>query len=513
MVRLSSLKSSTNNFLRKHRKWPHSPYKTKWHQIFNQNQAMQTLKQTTTTTTIKTEPPLQQEEQNSNKQPHLLSTLIHTFNTYNCDPTPTAYNYLIKTFAETSQLHHIPHVLHHLKRVPKLQTPEYVFINLIKIYGNANKLEEAVSLFYEIPKFSCVPTVYSLNTLLSVLCKKSDGLKWVPQVLLNSHQKMNIRIEGSTFKILTKALCRTRRVGYAIEVLDCMINDGYDFDSKICSLILRTLCEQEGLSGFEVMGFVERMKKFGFCPGIMDYSNVIKLLVKERKGFDAMEVLNQMRINGIKPDIVCYTTVLKGVIVEGDFGKADELFDELLVLGLVPDVYTYNVHIYGLCKQNSVEAGIKMIGSMEELGCKPNVITYNTILDALCKAGELSRMRELVRDMGDKGVEFNIRTYRIMLKGLIGEGEIMEACVLSEKILDKFFCPQCETFDEVIFGLCQKGLVCKAMELMQKIIGKNIAPGAMAWEALLLSSGSKLCFSETILAGLVNGEPTVNSPS
>ena len=105
--------------------------------------------------------------------------------------------------------------------------------------------------------------------------------------------------------------------------------DGYDFDLKICSLILRTLCEQEGLSGFEVMGFVERMKKLGFCPGIMDYSNVIKLLVKERKGFDAMEVLNQMRINGIKPDIVCYTMVLKGVIVEGDFGKADELFDEL----------------------------------------------------------------------------------------------------------------------------------------------------------------------------------------
>ena len=242
-------------------------------------------------------------------------------------------------------------------------------------------------MFYEIPKFSCVPTVYSLNTLLSVLCKKSDGLKWVPQVLLNSHQKMNIRIEGSTFKILTKALCRTRRVGYAIEVLNCMINDGYDFDSKICSLILRTLCEQEGLSGFEVMGFVERMKKFGFCPGIMDYSNVIKLLVKERKGIDAMEVLNQMRINGIKPDIVCYTMVLRGVIVEGDFGKADELFDELLVLGLVPDVYTYNVHIYGLCKQNSAEAGIKMIGSMEELGCKPNVITYNTLLDALCKAG------------------------------------------------------------------------------------------------------------------------------
>ena len=68
-------------------------------------------------------------------------------------------------------------------------------------------------------------------------------------------------------------------------------------------------------------------------------------------------------------------------------------------------------------------------------------------------------------------------------------------------MLEKFFCLLYETFDEVIFGLCQKGLVCKAMELMQKIIEKNVAPGAMAWEALFLSSGSNLSFSETILGG------------
>ena len=87
--------------------------------------------------------------------------------------------------------------------------------------------------------------------------------------------------------------------------------------------------------------FVERMKKFCFCSGIMDYSNVIRFLVNERKGFDALVVLNQMKVHGIKPDIVCYTMVLKG-----DFGKADGVFDELLVLGLVPDVCTYNVCLW-----------------------------------------------------------------------------------------------------------------------------------------------------------------------
>ena len=40
---------------------------------------------------------------------------------------------------------------------------------------------------------------------------------------------MNIKVERSTFKVMTKAPCIIRRVGYAIEILSCMINDGFIF--------------------------------------------------------------------------------------------------------------------------------------------------------------------------------------------------------------------------------------------------------------------------------------------
>lgn len=419
---------------------------------------------------------------------------------------------VIKTLATTSQFHHIPPVLDHLEQVEKFETPECVFAELIGIYGNADKLREAVELFYGIPKFRCVPSVYSLNSLLSVLCRRSEGLRIVPQVLVKS-QRMNIRVEESTFRILIGALCKIRRVGYAIELMNCMINDGYDIDVRICSLILSSLCEQNDMPSDAVMGFVKIMRKQGFSPGMIDYSNLIRFLVKKGKGVEALDILNTMKVEGIKPDIVCYTMVLHGVITEGHYERADEVFDELLVLGLIPDVYTYNVYIYGLCKQNNVEAGIKMIASMEKLRCKPNVITYNTIMDSLCKFGELSRMRVLLKEMGQKGVESNFRTYRIMLEGLVSKGEIIEASVLLEEMLERRFCiSRCATVDEVVLGLCQRGFTCKAFELVQKLVDKNVAPGAMAWEALLLSSGSKLTFSETILTGLVKVEPQTIAP-
>jgi len=73
----------------------------------------------------------------------------------------------------------------------------------------------------------------------------------------------------------------------------------------------------------------------------MDYTNMIRFLVKEGKGMDALDILNQQKKDGIKPDIVCYTMVLSGIVAEGEYVKLEELFDEILVFGLVPDVYVY----------------------------------------------------------------------------------------------------------------------------------------------------------------------------
>ncbi|XP_044484386.1 pentatricopeptide repeat-containing protein At2g38420, mitochondrial [Mangifera indica] len=493
MARSSAL-NRANPYLRKYRKWPLSPYKAKWHQTFNQQQAMQNLKQSLTMP-----PPLQQKP----NEPHILSSLIHSFNIYNCEPTPEAYHFIIKTLAETSQFCQLLSVLDHLERNEKFETPEHILADLIKLYADANKIHDSIDLFNRISKFRCVPSVYSLNTLLSVLCRNKEWIKMVPQIFLKS-QRMNIRIEESCFRVLIRALCRINRVGYAVEMLNGMMNDGLSVNSRTFSLILASVCEEKYLSSVQVLRFLEEIRKLGFCPGMVDYTNVIRCLVKKEKYLEALNVLNKMKLDGIKPDIVCYGMVMSGFVADEDFEKAEKLFDELLVLGLVPDVYTYNAYINCLCKKNNVEAGIKMVACMEELGCKPNVSTYNTLLQELCKVGEIERSKELVREMGFKGIAINLQTYSIMIDGFVSRGEVIEACDLLEEVLDKNFCPPSLMFEEAICGLWHRGFVARALELLKKMGGKNVSPGARVWKALLLSSGFELDFSNTSLIGLVD---------
>ncbi|KAG5552853.1 hypothetical protein RHGRI_010831 [Rhododendron griersonianum] len=476
-----------NYHLRKTRNWPLSPYKAKWQETFNHQQAIETLKQSTKTS------------------PNLLTTLIDSFSVYNCDPTPNAYHFIIKTLAQTSKLDQIPPILHRIENVEKFETPEFVLVDLIKLYGRANLIRPAIDLFFRIPKFRCVPSVDSLNCLLLVLCRNREGIRVVPQILLKS-QLMNIRVEGSCFCVLIEGLCRIRKVNYAIKLLNFMISDGYSLDGRLCSLIIATLCEDGNdlsWSSVEVMGFWDAMRRLGFSPGRVDWCNVIRFFVKKGKGMDALDVLEQMKTGGIKPDVVACTLVLDGVIAEGKFEKADRLFDEMLVLGLVPNIRTYNVYINGLRKQNKVEEGVVMLACMEELGCNPNVVTYNVLLKGLCKAGKLSRAREIVKEMRAKGVQLDSHTYGILIGGLVKVGEIDEVCLMVKEILDKGFPLPSSTFDDVICGLCQRGLFGKALELLKESVGENFAPGIRSWEALLIGSELNCGFEDN---GLVDAE-------
>ncbi|XVF76910.1 hypothetical protein PTKIN_Ptkin13bG0305300 [Pterospermum kingtungense] len=482
---------SPNLFLRKHRRWPFSSHKTKWHQTFTQKQALQSFRRLVAVAV------------HSPCQPNLLSSLTRSFSLYNVHPTPQAYHFLIKNLLQNHQYSRVPSVLHHLKRIQKFQTPEYMFAHLIKTYGNANRIQDAVDIFYRIPKFRCVPSVYSLNTLLAILCRNQYGLKLVPDVLLKS-LVMNIRLEESTFRILVGTLCRMNKVSYAIEILQRMIDDGLGVNDKVFSFTLSSLCGQGDLDGEDVMGFWRELKKLGFCPARGDYNSMISFLVRKGKGLDAWDVLNQMKSDGFKPGIVSYTMVLNGVVAEGDYVLADDLFDELLLLGLVPDVYTCNAYINALCQQNKIEEGIKMLTCMEKLQCKPNVLTYNMILEAICKVGEVSRAREILREMKYKGIEMKLVSYKVIINCLVSKGDILEACGLLEEVLHKCFCCQSSTFDEVICGLCQRGLVCKAIELLIKMVDRNVSPWIRVWEALLLSSESRLKFCMTTFIDLVN---------
>ncbi|RAL39236.1 hypothetical protein DM860_002769 [Cuscuta australis] len=424
-----------NYYLRKTRKWPIPPHKTQWHDKFAHQLSMQSLIQRVSESPETINP---------------FSALIDSFAAYQCDPTPSAYNYVLRLITRYPCYYGlIPQVLDHLQKVCNFEVPEGIFIYLIKFYGDVDELESAIDLFLRIPRFRCTPTVKSLNALLSVLCKNELGLKNIPEILKKS-ELMNVQIDGSSYGLLIRALCEIGKVNYAVEIFYYLVECGVDTDGKLCSLILSAMCEQNGCDEFDIVGFLEETKKLGVSPKRLDFYYAMRFLGKKGKGKEAAKVLKMMQIDGIMPDIKCYNLVLEVLVLEGNYEKVDKLFDELLVLGLVPTLSTFTIYINGLCKQNKVEEAIKMFASMEEVGCRPDFNTYNVLLETLCGNGMLNEAREVLGQMRLKGVQMNCRTYEFQINSLLRNGETDEACEMLHDMLNKGFVPQSNTLEGLI---------------------------------------------------------------
>ncbi|CAA6656928.1 unnamed protein product [Spirodela intermedia] len=268
---------------------------------------------------------------------------------------------LIGDLIQRSLFLKLPPVLNHLEEAESFETSERLFISIIRSYGAANMLQEAVDVLFRIPKFRCSPSVRSLNSLLSVLCKREEGLGLVPDVLLRTPQ-MNLRLEDSSFRILMRALCKNGKAAAAVELLEAMKLQGWAPDPRMYSLILSSLYKHAGPP--RVISFFEDMKAAGISPNTMDYTCVMNVLVKEGRADDAWAILRQMRSDGSRPSVANYTAVLGGLISAGDFQKTEAVFDEMLVSGLRPDSSAYNTYINGLCKQGAVEKACKMLVCM-----------------------------------------------------------------------------------------------------------------------------------------------------
>ncbi|KAH6757133.1 hypothetical protein C2S53_007971 [Perilla frutescens var. hirtella] len=451
----SSSSRISDYYIRKRRKWPIKPHKKQLPEILAFQLAKKSFK-----LSIK------------KSKAQLLPDLIKAYAAYEIDPSPQSYHFLFKILIQTrpSNCHdQILQVLHHIEKVENFETPECIFIDLIEFYGDRKMLDGAVELFSRIPRFRCEPSVGILNALLSVLCRNERGFEIVPAILVKS-QEMNIRIEESTFEILIRALCRIGNAGNALDLLNQMVEEGFDLDQKVCSLMLATMCRQLNCSGGEILGFLNDLKRLGFEPRRVDFFNLIRVLVTKGKGMDALTLLKEMKVNGVRPNVMCYNLVLDVLICNEEFSIADKVFDELLVLGLVPDIYTYNVYINGLCMQGKVEDGVALLHSMEELGCAPDLNTYGLILRALCEAGELGRVRDMVQEVRLKCTRLDQHVYEMLINGFVSNGDGEGACSLIDEMLDENLISHSKILDKIICWLCKTGLHCDAEQLLRERI-------------------------------------------
>ncbi|CAN1301289.1 Putative pentatricopeptide repeat-containing protein At1g53330 [Linum perenne] len=394
-----------------------------------------------------------------------------------------SYDLIITKLGGAKMFPEMDEILSQMKNETRFAPTEVIFCNVIKFYGRARRLEDAVKLFDEIPSFHCRRTTRSFNSLLNafLMCKEADRM-----------MEFYAGIEGygrpdaCTYNILIRGCFFKGSVDHAWKLFDEMLCKRISPTVATFVIFVKGLCLADRLE--EAVELKNNMVKvYGVAPNGYIYSSLIKSLCRIGDYNQAFKLKDEMVEKGIELDSPVYSTLISGLFEAGRKEEALELWEEMNRSECTPDTVTYNVMINGFCMNMDFKAAHEVLDKMLECGCKPDVVSYNIILRALCKDGRWVCANELFESMAGRGCLPDVISYRILFRGLCDGMQLKEAAFILDEMIFKGFTPHPSTVLGFVEKLCDgrnKAMLWSVLDTLAKGNSIDVNTWAVAVDAV-----------------------------
>ncbi|MED6152029.1 hypothetical protein PIB30_088042 [Stylosanthes scabra] len=424
-------------------------------------------------------------------------------------------------------------------RVDSCECKDSIFVSAIKTYAKAGMLDEAVSLYKEIPRFNCVNWTESFNTLMEIMVNK-DRLESAYRLFVESSCGWAVKSRVPALNLFMYALCRKGRSDLALRIFQEMDFQGCYPNKDSYLILMKGLCHDRRLheATHLLYSMFWRISQKGNGEDIIVYRTLLDALCDEGKFEEAMEILGKILRKGLKapkrlynrldlsqcrdgkdiegikhlihealirgsvPSLVSYTAMAVDLYSEGNIDEADKVTIEMQKKGFKPTHTIFEAKVAALSKVSKVDEAIKAIEEdMVEANCLPTARVYTTLLKSLHDLGFVTAVLVSLNKMS-KTAGFNAdkETYCIMLEMLCHERRYLEASKIMEKMSHKSYWPCEKSYNSLIKGLCCLGRQYEAVMWLEDMISQGKLPEVSVWyslTSLFCASGKMKVCNET----------------
>ncbi|KAF3439791.1 hypothetical protein FNV43_RR18069 [Rhamnella rubrinervis] len=436
------------------------------------------------------------------------------------------YATMISILGNTGRITEMKEVIDQMKS-DSCECKDSLFVDAINTYARAGMLDEAFTLFKNIPKFNCVNSTESFNTLLQIMVNESRFEvahrlflenscgrevrsrirslnllmrslceKGRSDIALQVFQELDYQgcyPERETYRILMKGLCGDGRLNEAKHLLYSMFwrisQKGSGADIVIYRTLLNAFCDHGQVEeAVDILGKILRkgLKAPKRCSHRLDLSHYSDVPDAER----IKQLVNEALIKGSIPSLVSYSAMAVDLYNENKITEAEKVVKEMQVRGFRPTPVMYEAKVKAFCREGRVDEAVKVI-EMERVegNCVPTVKLYNIVLRGLCDGGKsASAVGYLKKKMAKQvGCVADKETYSILVDGLCHEGRFVEASRVLEEMLIKSHWPCIDTYNMLITGLCSVGRQYEAEMWLEEMISQSMLPPHSVWISLVSS--------------------------
>ncbi|KAM7488591.1 hypothetical protein LguiB_026075 [Lonicera macranthoides] len=364
-----------------------------------------------------------------------------------------------------------------------------VFASAIKTYAKAGLVDEAISLFKNLPKFNCVNSTESFNTLLQVMVNESK-LDTAHHLFLENCYGWEVKSRTRSLNLLIDALCRNNRSDLALQIFLEMNYQCCYPDRETYRILMRGLCDDGRLNEAThlLYSMFWRISQKGSGEDVVIYRTLLDTLCDNGQVEEAVEILGKILRKGLKAPSRCRRQIdLSQCNYGADTQAAKVLINEALIKGGIPSFDSYNAMAVDLYSEGKICEANQVLDEMREEGFRPAVLIYEAKVAALCREGRVDEAVEVIEmEMVEGNCVPTVKLYNIVIKGLCDERKSAFAVGYLEKISRQLGCvPNKETYAILVDGLSNDGRYIDASRMMEEMIIKSYWPSADIFSTLI----------------------------
>ncbi|ERM99700.1 pentatricopeptide repeat-containing protein At1g02060, chloroplastic [Amborella trichopoda] len=406
-----------------------------------------------------------------------------------CELDANTYFRMLEILGRTGNLNSAKNLI---LSMPKngLYYEDRFFNSLMRGYGRAGMIQEAIKVIRMMKEFRVAPSVLTYNNLFGILLRR--GRTNMVKKLYEDMGREGISPDVYTFNILIRGFCMNSMVDESFWLFNDMVCHGCVPDMVTYNTLLDGLCRAGKVDNARKLFDGLLRKGDALVPNVVTYTTLIRGYCEKRLIGEAMKVYEEMVNGGVKPNNVTYNTLIQGLSEAQKLDKINEILKEIMHSAeFRPDTCTFNTLMNAHCNADRLEDALAIFSKFSEIKVEADSATYSVLIRNLCLRDRFEEAAELLDDLVDGGVLLKpggciplVAGYKHILEYLC-KNRKTEKAEIAFRQLHKRGTQDPFSFQILILGHCREGNPKNGFNLLVLMLRRDFVPDVETYLALL----------------------------
>lgn len=233
----------------------------------------------------------------------------------------------------------------------------------------------------------------------------------------------------------------------AVELYELMMDGPYKPSAQDCGVLLRTISTSGNADLDLVFRVVDKHEAAGNLLIKSDYDGIHRSLTSVGRFDEADKIVETMKKLGYEPDNITYSQLVFGLCKARRLEEACKVLDLMEANDCIPDIKTWTILIKGHCAANQVDKALFCFANMMGKNCDADADLLDVLVNGFLSQNKVDGANQLVVEMVNK---VRLRpwqaTYKTLIQRLLEKRKFEEALNLLHLMKKHNYPPSPEPF-------------------------------------------------------------------